>query len=386
MVAKPVSLNRSIVCLLLLVLASWSTGCGAEGTPAPPSEPASHVCLTIDETTESLRELAAEGALDSLTEVVERLIDELNGGRVQQLLELILGLLQALPREEASAFEYEIILDLIGQAKDSMAVMVEFMRTGPDSTRLLFPMLSQALAECPRDSLILTVSDLFQGTDLMAALGLALDDPMIVGLLENIPNQPEQGRSGFIALIRTMVNAMQSSSFEFSELRALLVFLELDEPPMSILLTELEGYLHGPSFDHLLMTLDCFESTSVNDTPGVDVVGGLLYDLMTLEEMDVAGLLSLTAPLLAQLQEADIQILGQAALDALIEDVELRLKAIDLIIFFLREDNLPPVLEAFSTLLATDAVEGLVTLMSSITIRCPDPPPSYGVANDGTDN
>ena len=342
--------------------------------------------MTVDETTESLRALAGEGALDSLNVVVDRLIGELNGGRVQQLLELLLGLLQALPREEASSFEFQIILDLVEQAKDEMVVMLDFMRTGPDSSRLVFPVLSQALAECPRDSLILTVSDLIHSTDLMAALGLALDDPMIVGLLENIPNQPEEGRSGFIALIRTLVNAMQSSSFEFSELRELLAFLNLDEPPMSILLTELEAYTEGATFDHLLMTLDCFESTSVEGTPGVDAVGGLLYDLMTLEEMDVAGLLSLTAPLLAQLQEADLQILIHAALDALIEDLELRLKAIDLIIFLLREDNLPLVLDAFSALLETDAVEGLVVLMSSITIRCPDPPPSYGVANDGTDN
>lgn len=371
---------------IALALCLGSAGCGAEGTPAPRSEQPAHRCLTIDETTESLRSLAAEGALDSLAEVVDRLIGELNGGRTQQVLELILGVMQALPREESSSFEYQIILDLVDQAKGSMAVMVDFLRSGPDHRRYMFPILTQAVAECPRDSLILTVSDLFESTELMAALGLALDDPTIVNLLENIPNQPEEGRSGFIALIRTMVNAMQSSNFEFSEMRDLLAFLALDEPPMSFLLTELEAYLTGTTFEHLLLTLECLESTAVHGSPGVDVVGGLLYDLMTLDEMDVAGLLSLTAPLLAQLQAADIQIIGQAALDALIEDVELRLKAIDLIIFFLREDNLPPVLEAFSALLETDAIEGLVILMSSITIRCPDEPPSYGVAHDGTDN
>lgn len=377
--------NRAILTVLtgalfVLVFAS----CGAEGTPGPANEAPSHVCKTIDEMTVNILGMAQEGELGGLSEVVNRLTSELNGARIQQALELILGVLQTLPREETTEFEFQILLDLIDQAKQPLTAILDYIATGPDSRRFIFGVLDQAMNECPRDSLILTVDDIFKSTDLMAALGAMLDDPTIVELLTQIPDQPEDGKDGFKALLRTIVNALQAETFEFSDLRELLGFLSLDEPPMSDLLTELELYLSGATFDHLLATLDCIESRTVYGVPGVDALGALLFDMITLEELDIAGLLTLAAPLLAQLQEADIQVIGRAALDTLIVDIPLREKAIGLISFFFREDNLPPLLEAMTALLEGNGFEEVIVLLSSITVRCPDPPPSYGVVDETT--
>ncbi len=378
--------NRAIkVALALALLALVLTSCGAEGTPAPANEAPSHICKTIDEMTVSIMGMAREGELGGLAEVVDRLTSELNGGRIQQALELILGVLQTLPREETTEFEFQILLDLVDQAKQPLSAILDYIATGPDSRRFVFGVLDQAMNECPRDSLILTVSDIFQSTDLMAALGTTLDDPRIVELLTVLPDQPDDGKDGFKALLRTIINAVQAETFEFSDLRELLAFLSLDEPPMSDLLTEVELYLSGSTFDHLVLTLDCIESTTVYGVPGVDVLGALLYDLISLEELDIAGLLTLAAPLLAQLQEADIQVIGRAALDTLIVDIPLREKAISLISFFFREDNLPPLMEALTAMLEGNGFEEVIVLLSSITVRCPDPPPSYGVVDETND-
>ena len=365
---------------LCLLFATTSLSCGAEGTAAPYSQRPEQRCKTIGDSTASLLSLAEEGQVDGLVEVVDRLMTERNGTRIQQAVDMLLGLLQALPREEASSFEFQILLDLIEQAKEPLKAVVDHIATGPESRRAVFPVLSQAMLECPRDSLILTVADLFASTELLAALGAALDDPIVVGLLANIPDLPEDGRAGFVALIRLVINAVQAETFEFSDLRSLLGFLELDEPPLSQLFEELEAYLQGATFEHLLLTLECIESTEVDGEPGVDVLGSLVYDLITLEELDVAGLLTIAAPLLAQLQQADIQVLGTAALNVLIADVGLRVQAIDLIAFFLRSDNLGPVLSAVGAMLDAGALEDIVVLLSSLTLLCPDDPPAYGVA------
>ncbi len=41
-------------------------------------------------------------------------------------------------------------------------------------------------------------------------------------LLANIPSQPSEGRAGFVALVRTVLNAVLSTNFNFAQIRDLM--------------------------------------------------------------------------------------------------------------------------------------------------------------------
>jgi hypothetical protein len=101
-------------------------------------------------------------------------------------------------------------------------------------------------------------------------------------------------------------------------------------------------------------------------------LGGLLYDLITLEALDFGQLLSLMAPLLEQIQGPGLQTLGGAALDALIADDSLRDLAVELLIFLLRPDNLVPVLQSVAVLVETRGLDDLLRLVEGLTVRCPE--------------
>jgi hypothetical protein len=116
----------------------------------------------------------------------------------------------------------------------------------------------------------------------------------------------------------------------------------------------------------------CLEETEVDGLDGGDAMGSLLYDLITLNGLELGALLSVAAPILADLKEPQVQTLLEAVLEALIEDVGLRDLAIDLVVFLLREDNLLPVLESVQVLVETRGADDLIQLVQRLTIRCPE--------------
>ncbi|MCA9563463.1 MAG: hypothetical protein KC561_08235 [Myxococcales bacterium] len=369
-----------IACLLCALALGSLMSCGADGVSAPPSAAPSTTCRNLDDLTAGLRSELRDGNLDGLAEVVDRLANERNGTRVSQALRVVLQLLQSLPREEATTFEFEIILTILDQVGEPLGAILDFLAQGQGESELLFPLLSTAIRECPADSFILTVEDIFKETALMAALGETLGDPQIVALVRALPGQSEEGKIGFIALFRTILNAIQSPSFDFAELRSILSFADIDEPPLSGLLDELERFLASESFDHLLLTVECIQVTEVDGHDGTEVLGGFLYDLITLPELDISSILSIAAPLLEEIQDEDIQTLGAAALERIKLDRELRAATIDLVTFFLREDNIGPLLDSVVVLFQADVLPDLVALIGELTVRCPESPPDYAVS------
>ena len=115
---------------------------------------------------------------------------------------------------------------------------------------------------------------------------------------------------------------------------------------------------------------------------GVDIIGGLLFDLLSDDDLDTGSLLTIAAPLIEQIQDPQTRTLLSAVLEALVEDLALREVTIDLLVFFLREDNLPVILEAAVPLISDGGIDSLVLLMAGLTVRCPDPPPEYAVSDE----
>jgi len=191
-----------------------------------------------------------------------------------------------------------------------------------------------------------------------------------VELLANIPTDPNEGRAGFVALVRAVLTAVTSTNFDFAQVRELLSFLDLDEPPISDLMTQLERYFQGESLENIRTTVSCLANQSYLGLTGTDAVGGLLYDLMTIDGLELGELLTVMAPILEQLKDPELQTISSAIVDAFVEDLELRDLAIDLLVFLLREDNLVPVLESIEVMLSTRGLDDILLVMEGLTVRC----------------
>jgi len=359
--------------LLVTVLVTLLTAaCGAEGTPAPYAAPPSARCDTLDERSETIREVLAFDELPGLQVIAERLANERNGALLERALAFALELIRFLPRKETTTFEFDLLGELIDATRSQVVAILDHLATGPDTRRDLLRLLSLAMTDCPRDSLILTVRDLFRATDLVASVGPVLGDPLVVSLLANVPDSEETGRPGFVALSRLLFNAVRSPNFDIADLRPLLGFLELDEPPLSALLDEAELYLVGDQLEHLQATLACFDGLEVDGRPGPDVVGDLLYDLVTIESLDTAGLLEAATPLIEQLQHPDIQLLGGALIDGLVDDLAFRETTIELLVFLLRDENVGLLLDSAVVLFESRAFDDLIHIIAGLTVRCPE--------------
>jgi hypothetical protein len=372
--ARARRLRPALVALGLLVLLTGGPGCGAEGTEAPPTAAPQQRCPTLDDRLADFSAALESESMADLGLVFDRLARELNGARFESALELLLEVLQVLPREEATRFQFDLIGGLIDDTEETLLATLRYLSTGPDSRRDLFPVLRQAVMDCPRDSLVLTVADFFKATDLLASVGATLEDPTLLSILASPPDTPTAGRPGFVALVRAAVNAIQSPNFNIAQLRDLLSFTDLDRPPLSDLMIALESYLQGERFDHLLLTLSCLEESSVDGISGIDVLAGLVYDLVLLEEIELGSLLSLAAPVIEQIQDRDLQTLGTAILNAMVTDLPMRQLAKDLVAFLIREDNVGPLLRALVTLIERDAIDDLVAVAEGLTVRCTQPP------------
>ena len=340
-----------------------------------------HTCKDLDESLEHLNQIVARHGPSGFGDVMDRLQSERDGARVQRLIQLVLGILNALPREESTTFEFEMLFELIDSTRPTIVALLDFFADGPQSNRQIVPVLREALQQCPRDSLVLTFSDVTGATDLMAALGATLQDDSIVALLLSPPGQRTEGSDGFIAFFRTIVTAVQSPHFDVTELEGLLSFLNTDEPPVSELLKALRDYLQGETLDHLLASLTCLESTELGGETGIDILGGLLFSILNDENIDRGVFLTAAAPLIEQLQDPSLQTIIGSVMDALVYDLNLRELCIDLIVFLLREDNLPAVLDLTAALFEDEGIDDLVLLMSSLLAPCPDPPPDYALSD-----
>ena len=338
-----------------------------------------HICKNLDEALDQFTQIITGDEHTGIRGVMERLESERDGARVQRLIQLVFGVLNILPREESTTFEFEVTFGLIDSTRQTMVTLLEFFADGPESNRQIFPIFRQALQQCPRDSLVLMFSDVAGATELMAALGATLDDESVVALLLNPSGERTEGPDGFIALYRTIVNAIQSPHFDFAELESYLSFLELEQPPMSRLLKALRDYLQGESLEHLRASLSCLESTELEGETGVDILGGLLFSILNDEGIDRGNILTAAAPLIKQLQDSEVQTLIGAVMDAMATDSNLRELWVDLLIFLLREDNLPAVLDLAVALFEDEGIDDLVLLMSSLVAPCPDPPPDYAL-------
>jgi hypothetical protein len=242
--------SRAPIAVGLLLLSMLSARCGAEGTPAPRTEAPSQRCAPIDERLTRVRAVLERGDLVSLQAVLERLQLERDGARLERALQLVLGILQSFPRDPANTFDFHLLLDLLETSRDPLAVVVRALSDGPEQRREVFGAVSVAMTECPRESFLLTLRDVFRATTLLEAAGGALSDTTVVDLLAHIPDQPEEGRDGFIALVRAIANAVRSPNFDFEQVRAILSFLDLDQPPVSDLVAALDVYLSGETLVH----------------------------------------------------------------------------------------------------------------------------------------
>jgi len=339
-----------------------------------------HICKDLDEALGQFTQIITDDEHSGIRDVMERLESERDGARVQRLIQLVFGILNALPREESTTFEFEMLFELIDSTRQTMVALLEFLADGPEDNRQILPVFRQALQQCPGDSLVLTFSDVTGATELMAALGATLADESVVALLLSPPGQRTEGRDGFIALYRTIVNAIQSPHFDFAELESYLSFLEIEEPPVSGLLKALRNYLQGESLEHLKASLSCLESTGRDGETGVDVLGGLLFSILNDERIDRGNILTAAAPIIEELQDPNVQTLVGSVMDALANDPDLRELWVDLLIFLLREDNLLAVLDLAVALFEDEGIDDLVLLMSSLVAPCPDPPPDYALS------
>jgi hypothetical protein len=355
---------------ITIAVAVAVAACGAEGVDAPLTPSSQQTCPGVDDRLANVLATLRAGELDDLHAVLDRLATERDGVRLERAMQFGLRLLQALPRREAESFEYALVYTLLDRIREPAVGVLRFLAEGPAQRRAMFAVLGDMFAECARDSLILTVKDLFDDTDLLEAAGAALSDEAIVGLLANIPSSEQGGRAGFVALIRATVNAIRSPSFDFAQLRDLLSFLELDEPPLSGLLDALQAYLTGERLANLRATLSCLATQGWRGAPGVDVLGGFLFDVMTLEGLDLGELLELAAPILEQLKEPTVETLLTAVIDELLEDVGLRDLGLELVVFFLREDNLQSVLRATVVLFENRGIDDVLRLIEGLTVRC----------------
>lgn len=354
-----------------LVLALALVGCGAEGDPAPRVAAPETRCATLDESTATLRTQLDAGALPGLAEVVSRLAVERSGALIEAALDVFFRIVASLPREETTSFEYDKLRELLTLARPQLVSVLEYLAGGDDSRADVLRLLRDGVVDCPRDSFVLTLRDVFEATELLGALGAALDDSLVVSLLRDIPGQ-EAGERGFVAVLRLVFNAIASPSFDIAELRSILAFADLDRPPLSDAFAAAEAYLQPPRVDHLVATLACITETRVGERDGVEVLGTLLYGLITDENVDAAEFLVLAAPIIAELQEPDIQLLGGAIIDGLVDDLTLREAAIELVAFVLRDDNLPLLVADLPRLVADRGADDLVAVIEAITVRCPE--------------
>ncbi|MBN1947091.1 MAG: hypothetical protein JW797_15555 [Bradymonadales bacterium] len=367
---KPKLLIGLVVTLLL-------GSCGAEGIDAPLNQTPEQRCITLDQALGHLSEQLDGGALDPLASLADRFLHEREGTRTSQLVDLFFGILQSFPRAQAMVFEYDLLLTLVERIREQAVLTFEYLGEGPPERLWFFQVVSQALAECPQGSIIPAVQEMLEATDLMAAIGTALTDPTVVGLLTNIPTQPEGGRDGFVAMIGAVSSAIRSVNFQFSELRSILSFFSLDEPPISWLLVELEEYLAAEKLEHLRSLLDCIGQTSYEGLLGIEIIGGLFYDLLTLQGSDPGTMFSLVAPIINELQNAEIQVLMNAAVQRLMEDLEFRRVAIELALFFFRQDNTLDLVRSLAVLFQSESIDDIILVMAGITIGCTDPPRPY---------
>jgi len=165
------------------------------------------------------------------------------------------------------------------------------------------------------------------------------------------------------------VRAIDNPNFVFDDLVALLdPIFDLETPPFSTLLPELQALLTGESLERLRVLTRCLDEQIVvgDGVTGTEAIGALLYDLLTSPEIQLSTRLDELEPALVVLDDPRVRAALTAIVGRLQTDDAIREGMKPAIRYLLGPDVAPGALSDLSTLLEADLLPDLLTLVEGL--------------------
>lgn len=363
-----------------MLIAALLSGCGAEGTSAPEIDVPPQPCPDLDERLTTTLAAVAEGKAENLAATLQAMNDE-RGEALDAALESLLGILSVLwleIKDDPAAIDLAGLSSVLEDLGGVLANVVRYLGgDGPTQTQS-FETIRQILTECPSGSLTGALQLLLARPQLLSALGDALSDPTIAGLISSFPEDGSgSSQRGFAALIRTVIRAINNPNFVFQDLVDLIdPFFDTSQPPISGLITELQFLMTGDNLVTIRVLTTCIENdievldNNGDSVTGSFVIGALLYGLIT--EAGLTDALDQLGPALALLQQPEVQSLLNAIIDHLANDEATREGLKPLLLFLLRPEHVQGAMTDLADLIEAGLLPELITLVGDIFIGCED--------------
>jgi len=368
--------------ILLVALAALAT-CGGNDVDAPPVTLPDSSCPTLDDTLPNTLQALQDGRLDGIASIARDLQVQQGGVLLAEALRAVVLLVRSIPLEVGATVDFDAVRGLVRDIEPLLAdVLQPFVSepAGSDAGRdrlLAFDALGEVVAQCPEGSVLDAVGLLTSDPDFLAALQSSLKDPTLVGLVQSLPapSGSSTSRHGFALLIDTMLNALLSQNFVFTDLVDLIApFFPVDTPPLSTLLPPLERLLGGDGLETLRTLIRCLQDVERTPSDGAPRNGGLLlgamlYDVIAAQSGSLADLLGSLEPIFARATDPSFLALLDAVVEGIQSDEELRQNLIDLLVFGLDIHRVGDLLHGVIALLEADSLQELLTVVENLFVN-----------------
>ena len=268
------------LCVSVVSLAGLAH-CGGDGLEAPYT-PYPERCPDVDTYLAPVLELASQGRLPHLSDVVS---EELSEQEREGAVALVFDLLGALDLEASSASGADFVSAAsIHDLELGLAGFTGWLGVaGPDAPYLdVLGCAEVALATepCKGEELFYLLSELVRQERLLLAFSAAISDPSLdlIALLDDLEAPDDDPRAGLRELARSLLTSGLKPDFKVRDWTGLLgLILDVDAPTWSSLIAELEAFfVEGPNLLALQSLLQCFDESDPNLR-----TSDLLYDVLT---------------------------------------------------------------------------------------------------------
>ena len=361
-----------LVVARLLALVPALQGCGGAGTDAPqPDLTSAAACEPLGDQLANTRAALAFGEAKQLAAALDAASLHRDGEDVQALLNtllVVLGQVWRQLKDDGRALPLDQLGVLLSDLQPALVAALRYLAT-PDQTQLdAYALISDILTECPERSVTDLLALMLQQPGFISSLGALLSDPTIRDILDALP----QG-SGFVALIRSVINAVNSPNFVFDELVTLIeVFVDVDAPPFDVFLPQLRVLLSDENLPTVRALTVCLDEAIII-RPGVsgsDAVGALLYGLLNADNVDLISLFDQLGGAITLLEDPDTRALLDAVILILQENDDVREGIKPLIRFLMQPEYAPGVLSDLTNLIEAGTFDEVLHLLGDFLNGC----------------
>ncbi|MFT7581286.1 MAG: hypothetical protein ACI9MR_002961 [Myxococcota bacterium] len=357
---------------------AWFTlgvaGCGADGIDGPPSPPRTS-CPRVDTYLGPLYTLVETGQLNTLRRAIG---EELPEDARRDLVDTILRLVRDFEPGLFSAL-IEAVDKKASDAPDGSAGIQETLgrllrwltQESPGAPYVdVVTMLRGTLNSCEGPPILGVVRDVLADEGLLRAVVDVLGSDALSGALESVSFEGEGGREALRLLLRNLLVAASGPDFDVRSLLDLLGYIvDTTAGPWPALTDGLTRLLApGPGLDAVQGLLVC-----VLDVDPDVALGGLVYDLLTSNDLGLSTLIGVLPPAGQPVLEPAISDALRAALAFFMGDASARRSIVTVGTELLRPDVATGVLADVGVLLEASVLDDVIRAIGALSFDACEP-------------